>query len=57
MKVILNKDGRITLPKSERERLGLRPGDSVEWRVCGDAVLISPVARGTLTETLNPEVE
>ena len=36
----VSKDWRITIPKAVRERLGLKPGDSVEFEFVEGGVVI-----------------
>lgn len=33
---------RVTIPKALAERLGIRPGDEVEWEVAGDEFRVRP---------------
>jgi AbrB family looped-hinge helix DNA binding protein len=41
--VTLNKDYRITLPRSVRERLGIKPGDKIMVEVEGRGFKLTPV--------------
>ena len=34
---------RVTIPKALAERLGVRPGDEVEWQLVGDELRLRPV--------------
>lgn len=38
--------GRITIPKVERDRLGLKPGDLIDWSDAGDGVRLRVVREG-----------
>ncbi len=42
---------QVTIPKRLAERLGIRPGDDVEWTAAGDALRLAPhvPARAMLT--------
>jgi AbrB family looped-hinge helix DNA binding protein len=42
----IDKAGRVVIPKSVREELGLEPGDSLEMESAGEAITLRPV-RGT----------
>lgn len=50
----ITSKNQTTVPKGIRERLGLAPGDVLDWRIDGDAVRVRPAAlaflrrRGTL---------
>jgi len=35
---------QVTLPKAIADRLGIRPGDEVEWQVAGGVVTLRPAA-------------
>jgi AbrB family looped-hinge helix DNA binding protein len=41
VRLVIDSKGRILLPKSVREKLGLREGDEVELAVVGDKLVIS----------------
>jgi antitoxin PrlF len=43
----MTKRGQITIPAEIRQKLGLKPGDNVVFRVDGDSVTINP-AKWTL---------
>lgn len=45
-KIILDKAGRVVIPKSLRDELHLSPGDSLELESQGDHITIRPL-RGT----------
>jgi antitoxin PrlF len=42
----LTSKGQVTIPIEIRERLGLRPGTSVEFEVDGDAVRVTKASEG-----------
>lgn len=42
--------GQITIPKEIRERLGVRPGDSLEFQFEGDRLEVRPVRRKSISE-------
>ena len=47
--------GQVVIPKAMRDRLGIRPGDEVEFELDDDAVRIEPARRlrslgGTFTK-------
>ena len=44
--LILDKAGRIVIPKPLREALSLEPGDALELETAGEAITLRPV-RGT----------
>ncbi len=46
LRLILDKAGRIVIPKPLREALRLEPGDTVELEQAGDELTLRPV-RGT----------
>jgi AbrB family looped-hinge helix DNA binding protein len=39
MKSIVSEKGQVTIPKSVRDRLGLRPGTALDFRVRGGELL------------------
>ncbi len=41
--VTLSSKGQVTIPKAIRDRLALKPGDRVVFRVQGDNVIVEPV--------------
>ncbi len=49
MKATIDKAGRVVIPKSLRERLGLRPG-AVQLIADGSGVRIEPLARDEVVE-------
>lgn len=36
---------QVTIPRAVADRLGIRPGDELDWRVEGHAARVSPAAR------------
>ncbi|MGW8203864.1 AbrB/MazE/SpoVT family DNA-binding domain-containing protein [Sphingomonas bisphenolicum] len=42
MKLIVNRDNRVTLPAALRRLLGLRPGDAVQLSVHDGGLLMRP---------------
>jgi AbrB family looped-hinge helix DNA binding protein len=38
---------QVTIPKAVADRLGIRPGDQIDWRVEGGAVRIAPSSAAT----------
>jgi AbrB family looped-hinge helix DNA binding protein len=47
----VDKAGRVVIPKSLREELGLEPGDSLEMERLGEAITLRPVrGSGPLTK-------
>lgn len=49
MKATIDKAGRLVIPKSLRDRLGLRPGE-VEVTADGTGIRVEPIALETLEE-------
>lgn len=48
MATILTTKGQVTIPKPVRDRLGLKPGSAVEFRLDPDGrVVLVPVGAGT----------
>ncbi len=45
VKATVTSKGQVTIPKKVRERLGLRPGDELEFIIEGDRVQIRPIHR------------
>jgi AbrB family looped-hinge helix DNA binding protein len=39
----LTSKGQVTIPKAVREHLGLRPGDTVEFRIVEGEVIVRPL--------------
>ena len=39
----MSRDGRVTIPKAFRDKLGLRAGDQIETEVQGDWLSMRPV--------------
>lgn len=33
---------QVSIPKALAEKLGVRPGDDIEWRVAGDELRVTP---------------
>jgi len=52
MKIILDRFGRVVVPKGIRDRLGLKPGAEIEIDENGSEVVLKPVEHET---TLIPE--
>ena len=48
--VRITSRGQITLPKEIRERLGVQPGDSLEFHFANDQLELRPVRRRRLQE-------
>jgi AbrB family looped-hinge helix DNA binding protein len=46
VRLVLDKAGRVVIPKSLREELRLEPGDSLELESAGERITLRPV-RGT----------
>lgn len=46
MNLILDRAGRVVIPKPLRERLHLEPGDALELETTGEEITLRPV-RGT----------
>ncbi len=46
----ITSKGQITVPKEVRERLGVAPGDSLEFRFESDRLEVLPVRRRRLSE-------
>lgn len=47
MKTILDRFGRVVVPKEIRDRLGLKPGTEIEIDEHGNEVLLKPVEHET----------
>jgi AbrB family looped-hinge helix DNA binding protein len=45
-RIVIDKAGRVVIPKLLRENLNLEPGDSLEMESTGDQITLRPV-RGT----------
>jgi AbrB family looped-hinge helix DNA binding protein len=51
LRVVLDKAGRIVIPKRLRQELNLEPGDALELEKAGEQVTLQPVrATGRLTK-------
>ena len=50
MRTTIDKAGRLVIPRSLRDRIGLTGGGEVELELDGAAVRIEPVAGGELRE-------
>ena len=46
----MTSKGQITVPKQVRERLGIEPGDGLEFVVDGDRLEVRPIHRRRLAE-------
>ena len=42
-KVILEKQGRILIPKKIREKIGLRSGEEINLQIEGDKLVLKPL--------------
>ena len=42
METKISTKGQVVLPRPVRERLGLRPGDTLDVRTDGDAIVLRP---------------
>jgi AbrB family looped-hinge helix DNA binding protein len=47
MKTMLDRFGRVVVPKEIRDRLGLKPGTEIEIDEHGNEVLLKPAEHGT----------
>lgn len=45
-RLVIDKAGRVVIPKTLREKLHLEPGDSLEMKSAGEEITLRPV-RGT----------
>jgi AbrB family looped-hinge helix DNA binding protein len=36
---------QVTIPKAVADRLGIRPGDDLDWQVTGDTIRVTPTSR------------
>jgi AbrB family looped-hinge helix DNA binding protein len=36
---------QVTIPKAVAEKLGIKPGDELDWQVAGDTMRVTPVSR------------
>ena len=45
-RLVMDKAGRVVIPKPLREELHLEPGDSLEMEIAGEQIILRPV-RGT----------
>jgi AbrB family looped-hinge helix DNA binding protein len=45
-RLVIDKAGRVVIPKPLREELNLEPGDSLEMEIVGEQITLRPV-RGT----------
>lgn len=41
----MESQGQVTVPEEIREKLGLRPGDTLEFRVENDQIVVTPVKK------------
>ena len=46
----ITSQGQITVPKSIRDRLGLAPGDEIEFEPAGDTFVLRPRRRRSVLE-------
>ncbi|MGH2375150.1 MAG: AbrB/MazE/SpoVT family DNA-binding domain-containing protein, partial [bacterium] len=46
----ITSKGQLTIPKEVRERLGVQPGDSLEFAYQGDRLEVRPLRRRRLEE-------
>ncbi len=49
MEAILDRSGRIVIPKSVRKRLGLEPGDALTMEEDGGKLTLTPAREGEAT--------
>jgi AbrB family looped-hinge helix DNA binding protein len=45
MSSVIYKNGRVTLPADVRRRLGLKPGDEIEYVMVGGDIAVQPVRK------------
>jgi AbrB family looped-hinge helix DNA binding protein len=50
MRLKLSATGRVTLPKSMRKKLGLRPGDEINIRIKGGEIYLTPKRRRAVND-------
>jgi AbrB family looped-hinge helix DNA binding protein len=50
MKTKISKGFQTVVPKEIREKLGLKPGDSLLWEVKDDVVVVKPGKKKTLED-------
>jgi len=48
MELVIDKAGRVVIPKTVRDRLGLRAGDALELQSEGDSVRLRPARPKTV---------
>jgi antitoxin PrlF len=46
----ITSQGQITVPKSVRDAMGVRPGDELEFEPAGEAYLVRPRTRRSILE-------
>ncbi|WP_366941074.1 AbrB/MazE/SpoVT family DNA-binding domain-containing protein [Sphingobium sp.] len=50
MKMVVNRDNRVTVPAALRRALDLRPGDEMEFVLCDGNLLIRPTRQGVVKD-------
>ena len=50
MRTTIDKSGRLVIPRSLRDRIGLAGGGEVEVEIDGAAIRIEPIGSSALTE-------
>ncbi len=48
MRAIVTEKGQVTIPKALRDRLGIRPGDALEFSAEGDRLVATKAVYGVL---------
>ena len=50
MRTKISKGYQVVVPKKIRDKLGLKPGDSLVWEEMGDVVVVKPKKKKTLED-------
>jgi AbrB family looped-hinge helix DNA binding protein len=50
MRTKISKGFQVVVPKKIRDKLGLKPGDSLVWEEMGDVVVVKPKKKKTLED-------